>query len=257
MQLKFLTLNLWHGGLLMPKTLQFLVDQSADLMTFQEVNESKNVLLAPNFNTNAQLQLKFPAYNLAYDPALTVHYLKEDIRTERGNTTLSRYPIHRHELIYFNSQYARLDNPLPGVKPDYRVYPKYMQKSWLAIDEGKELLVINLHGVWDFHGYDTPERLAMSQTILEHADKAKYVIIAGDSNTRYQTKTIGDLLVNYPSVISKIPQTTFNMLRKTDVGYASSPVDILLASRNIRVISSQIAQVDISDHLPIIATLEL
>ncbi|MFH2019644.1 MAG: endonuclease/exonuclease/phosphatase family protein, partial [bacterium] len=229
---KFLTLNVCHGGILMDQMLEFLTHEQADIMVFQEVNKSENSTAPINFHTNENLQKHFPSHNLVFDSGLKLNYLKDNILTEQGNTTLSRFPIIRHKLVYFNSHYSEFDSPLPGEKPDYRSYPKYMQKSWLNLG-GRELLVINLHGAWDYHGNDTPERLSMTKTILAHAKESEYVIIAGDSNARYQTNTIQMLMSHYPSVLPFTPISTFNMRRKTDPGYAEAAVDILLTSPNL------------------------
>lgn len=253
---KFLTLNVCHGGILMDNMLEFLAQEQADIMVFQEVNESDNQAAPINFHTNVPLQKCFPSHNLVFDKGLELNYIKDNVLTKQGNTTLSLFPVIRHELIYFNSSFAQFDSPLPGDKPDYRLYPKYMQKSWLDL-EGRELLVINLHGAWDYHGNDTPERLMMTQTILSHAKESEYVIIAGDSNARYQTKTIQNLMSQYPSVLSSTPVSTFNMRRKSDPGYGQAAVDILLTSRSLHVVSSACPDVDVSDHFPLQAILKI
>lgn len=254
---KFLTLNLCHGGLLMDQLTEFLRVQVPDIMVFQEVNSARVSMAAPHFQSNSHLQRLFPSYFLAYDPGVAINYLKENLLVEQGNSTLSRYPIREHQLVYFASHYAQFDSPQPGEKPDYRIFPKFMQLSSLTLPNKKDLLVINLHGVWDFHGDDTPTRLAMTKTILDHAKSSKYVIIAGDSNARYQSQTIRQLMKSYPSVLTPAPVSTFNMTQKSDPGYAQAAVDILLTSPNIQVLESSLPQVDISDHYPIVATLSL
>lgn len=253
---KFLTLNVWHGGLLKDNLVKFLAHEQADIMVFQEVNESADRVAPSHFHTNEFLLKQFPDYNLAFDPGIKLHYLKEDVMTEQGNSTLSRFPIVRHELVFFDCEYGQFDSPLPGDWPDYSTYPKYMQKSWLKI-HNIELLAINLHGIWEYHGNDTLERMQMTQTILDHAKESEHVIIAGDSNARYQTSTIQTLMSSYPSVLSTAPVSTFNMLHKTDPGYGEAAVDILLTSRNLKVISSACPNVDVSDHYPIVVTLEI
>lgn len=257
MRIKFLTLNTWHGGMLMQPMLDFLAQQNADIMVFQEVNKTDNPTKT-NYDTNNLLHKNFPSYSLAFDAALKINYHEEGVIAEHGNTALSRFPITKHELVYFDNQYTTLNNPLPGENPDYRIFPKYMQKSWISISPKIKLLVINLHGVWDFHGNDTPERLKMKDAILQHAKGEEYVIIAGDSNVRWQTKTISELMNLYPSAITSIPTTTFNMLQKNySGGYATAAVDIILASPNIQVIEGRCHPVNISDHLPLTATVQL
>lgn len=239
----------------MQPMLNFLTRQNADIMVFQEVNKSNNSTKS-SYNTNDLLHKNFPSYSLAFDAALKINYHEEGVIAEQGNTTLSRFSITKHELVYFDSQYTTLNNPLPGKNPDYRIFPKYMQKSWINISPKIELLVINLHGVWDYHGDDNPERLKMKDTILQHVKDEEYVVIAGDSNVRWQTKTISELMNFYPSAITPIPATTFNMLQKNNPGYAAAAVDIILVSPNIKVIEGKCHSVNISDHLPLTAIIQ-
>jgi endonuclease/exonuclease/phosphatase family metal-dependent hydrolase len=59
------------------------------------------------------------------------------------------------------------------------------------------------------------------------------------------------------SVFGNNLKSTFNMRRKDNPGYATAAVDMLFVSPNIRIVNSECSDVDISDHLPVIATLEV
>lgn len=47
------------------------------------------------------------------------------------------------------------------------------------------------------------------------------------------------------------------MRRKSNPGYATSVVDMIFTSPDIRVVSKSCPDVDLSDHFPLIATLEI
>ncbi len=47
------------------------------------------------------------------------------------------------------------------------------------------------------------------------------------------------------------------MRRKKDPGYATSAVDVVYVSPEIKIISRDCPNVDISDHLPLVATLDI
>jgi endonuclease/exonuclease/phosphatase family metal-dependent hydrolase len=47
------------------------------------------------------------------------------------------------------------------------------------------------------------------------------------------------------------------MHRKDNPGYATAAVDMLFVSPGIKIIDRQCPDVDISDHLPVVATLEV
>lgn len=253
MQCKFLTLNIWHGGLLMDHLLPFLQNEQADIMCLQEVNDAGAKGSPAHFRSVETLKRYFPGYYFAFDSGMKVIY--KEGAAEHGLLTISRFPIKSHQLIYFTGSYTEIPNPLPGPAPDYRTYPAHMQKVEIELNE-KKLISMNIHGVWDFHGNDTPERLLMSQRMLKEGEGEEYVIIAGDSNVRWQTKTIDMIAQKYPSVFTTPLPSTFNMKHKQGGGYATAAVDILHASPNIKVLESACPQVDVSDHLPLTATLE-
>ncbi len=255
MRLKLLTLNILHGGVYLEKVLSFLSQADADIICLQEVNSGGELSAPKNLKTVEALVRDFPDHNIAFDPALTIVYKEGE--AQHGNCLLSKFPILSHEIIYFQSGYTQLKNPLPGPNPDYRIYPKHMQKSRLMVGN-KELFVFNLHGVWDFHGLDTPERLHMSRVILEKLEGLKYVILAGDSNVRPNTETIHILESRLHSVFGNTLTTTFNLAKKVNPAiYRDASVDVIFCSKNISVIDSQCPQVDVSDHLPLTATFEL
>jgi len=52
-------------------------------------------------------------------------------------------------------------------------------------------------------------------------------------------------------------KTSFNMRRKDNPGYATACVDMLFVSSDIKVMDKVCPDVDISDHLPLVATLRI
>ena len=51
--------------------------------------------------------------------------------------------------------------------------------------------------------------------------------------------------------------TSFNLRRKTGGGFKSSVVDFVFTSQDIEVIQKYVPEVDVSDHMPLIAIFEL
>jgi endonuclease/exonuclease/phosphatase family metal-dependent hydrolase len=58
------------------------------------------------------------------------------------------------------------------------------------------------------------------------------------------------------SVFGNSLTTTFNMRRKENPGYATAAVDLMYISNDLRVTGKDCPDVDISDHLPLVVTLE-
>jgi endonuclease/exonuclease/phosphatase (EEP) superfamily protein YafD len=97
----------------------------------------------------------------------------------------------------------------------------------------------------------------MSNVLIELVKNKERVILGGDTNAKPTNKSMINLENSLLSVFGNNLATTFNMSQKTDPGYATAAVDMLFISHEIKVISSECPQVNISDHLPLIATLEL
>ncbi len=51
--------------------------------------------------------------------------------------------------------------------------------------------------------------------------------------------------------------TTFNMKHKVDPGYATAAVDMFFASSDIKIVSKSCPDDDVSDHKPLVVTIEI
>lgn len=92
MLVKFVPLNMWHGGLLLDRLLQFLEEQNADVVMLQEVYNGADTDLPPQYRSLQVLneRLQYLYYDFVAD------YLELDRtggRAQRGNAILSRLPI--------------------------------------------------------------------------------------------------------------------------------------------------------------------
>jgi endonuclease/exonuclease/phosphatase family metal-dependent hydrolase len=124
--------------------------------------------------------------------------------------------------------------------------------------EEKQLHVCNMHGVWDLDGKrDTKERLRMSKLIVKEIKKKSPLVLMGDFNVQPHTKTI-DLVEEHVTNAFKGEMTTsFNMEHKKNPGYAAAVVDMFFASPDVKVISKSVPTDDVSDHLPLLVTIEI
>jgi endonuclease/exonuclease/phosphatase family metal-dependent hydrolase len=97
----------------------------------------------------------------------------------------------------------------------------------------------------------------MSVTISDAIADQSNVILAGDTNARPTNKAILEIEAHLKSVFGKELQTSFNMRRKDNPGYATSCVGMIFVSPNIKILEKPCPDIDISDHLPLIATLDV
>jgi endonuclease/exonuclease/phosphatase family metal-dependent hydrolase len=71
------------------------------------------------------------------------------------------------------------------------------------------------------------------------------------------TQVVKNIEQHLVSVFKDELTTTFNMKQKSNPGYATSVVDMMFVSADVKVADHECLQVDVSDHLPLIVTLDV
>ncbi|MBI3620307.1 hypothetical protein HY214_04160 [Candidatus Roizmanbacteria bacterium] len=97
----------------------------------------------------------------------------------------------------------------------------------------------------------------MSKVIIDEIKDKENIILAGDFNVKPKTKTITDIENYLVNVFKNELKSTFNMRQKTDPGYATAVVDMIFVSRNFKVAKHSCPDIDVSDHLPLVAELTI
>lgn len=255
MKLKFITINLWFGGLLMDDILNFLEQEDADIVVLQEVQQSNDPKLPSHYRTVETLQsrLQYPHENFA--PAIYDKYPWGNVLN--GNAVLSKFPITSSNISFFDQE-IDMEHPRNPFDPQfYPTSPRNLQHVVLDTPAGS-LNVFNLQGVWDLDGDSaSPLRQKMRDTILREIDGKTHVIVAGDTNAKYTNPVMRTVEEKLTNVFGDDLTTSFNMRRKDNPGYGTAVVDMIYINEEFSVVSKQCPDVDISDHLPLIATLEI
>jgi len=253
MQIKFVTLNLWHGGRLMDNILAFLKEQDADIVTLQEAYASTDTSLERQFRSQSVLQESLGYKYSDFAPAFLDRCVAPK-PIDSGNLILSRFPIIGSDATFLNEPYGEY---LAQTPEENSKLPRLLQHVQLNTPVG-EVNVFNLHGVWDLDGDNFGDRRRqMRDVILQETSGKQNVLLAGDSNARPTNQAMRDLESQLTNVFGVTLTSTFNMRHKTNPGYATSSVDILYISPSIQVLAQDCPSVDISDHLPLTATLEI
>lgn len=251
MKIKCVCLNLWHGHLL-PASLRFLKEQSADIVLLQEVNNSTDQAMSENYRSLSVLVngLGYPYQD--FSPAVINNY--EAGKVEEGNAILSRFPIIDHDVQLLSGAFKEVK---PYDRAEFPVWPRNLQHVVVNAD-GIELNLYNFQGVWDLDGdNDSPQRQQMVDILLKSTKDKANVILAGDTNAKPTNPAMRRLEAELKSVFGDELESTFNMRRKTNPGYATAAVDLMYISPDISVVEKSCPDVDISDHLPLVVTLEV
>ena len=255
MDIKVVSLNTWHGGRIFEPMVQFLRDQNADIILLQEVLNAGNAALEPRFNCFTELP-KLLGYQYAeYAPAFS--WTLPEGAIESGNAVLSKFPLKSFEPIFFNEPYREdyIDN-----EEGFKTCPRNLQHVEATTPAGP-VHVFNLQGVWDLDGDNVSEkRLNMSRIIIEQSKGLPHVVVAGDTNAKPTNKAMLAIEEHLVSVFKNDLKTSFNVRRKDLVkfpGYATATVDLMYVSHDVDVLARDCPDADVSDHLPLTATLRL
>jgi len=248
---KFLSLNLWHGRFI-ERCAEFLAEQDADIVILQEVHNGTGPELPSHLRSLEVLQqkLNYPFY----DHAAAVLFNDPQGKVSSGNAVLSKFKITRRDHQFMQE----------GFNDDYRdspqfwpVYPRVLQYVELETEAGP-VNVFNLHGVWDLDGDSYSERRrGMADKVIKAIAGKPNVLLGGDTNAKASNRAIKQIEEHVKSVFGESLQTTFNMRRKDNPGYASAAVDLLFVSPNIKILQKACVDADVSDHLPVMAELEI
>ena len=252
MTIKYVSLNMWVGGALMEPLIAFLRAHDPDIVALQEVYNSGDLAHEARYRSIQILQQQLPGLRTHhFAPAFLDN---RDIgNVAQGNAVFSRWPIVRGTTVFYDRPYDDhyIENP-----ENYPFTPRNLQHVTINAG-GVELNVFNTQGIWGHDGDDNQRRLKMADTILQATTGHSNVILSGDFNMADTTQSVGKLEQRFTSVFAGKLTTSFNMRRKSGGGFASSVVDMVFVDPGLRVVAAECPDVDISDHLPQVVTLEV
>lgn len=255
MSFKLITLNVWIGGVLFDRIVDFLRTEDADIILLQEVLQGDDASLPVQYRSFEALTQALDYPHSAFAPSMIDIFPWGDI--PNGNAILSRFPITHHVSTPFD---PTLDSSTPRSPFDpnaWPVTPRSLQHAVLASPDA-DLNIFNFQGIWDLDGDNvSPKRETMRDVILHAIEGKKHVIVAGDTNAKHTNPVMRALETPLLNVFGHSLTTSFNMRRKNNPGYATAVVDMIYASRDLRVSRRTCPDVDISDHLPLVAEFEI
>ncbi len=256
MTLKLVSLNIWNGGRIYQPMLDFLVKEQADIYFLQEVFQSEVKGLEPRFYSyqNIKDTLKLPYSHFA--PTF-LEDVEGQVRGEvvEGNAVFSRFPLEEVAVVFYDLPFQKR---VAGTR-DFENIPRNLQHLTAQVGQRK-LHLLNTHGIWGEDGLDNQRRIKMGQTIAEEVESHRPAVLAGDFNVTPKTQTIAQIEEKLTNVFEDEFDSTFNLQRKDlqkNPGYATAVVDMMFVSSDINLVEHYSPQVDISDHLPLVARLEI
>ncbi len=249
---KYLTLNIWFGGELWDQALAFLKKENPDILAIQEAYQKDDPSLPVNYRTVSELKKELDYKYVFFAPEFL--HKRKTVKVDMGNVIFSRFPIISKNVVFFNQPYGECDTEDSSIVP---FVPRNIQHAKIDLN-GVVLNIFNTHGIWGEEGSDNPNRLKMSQIIVDQIKGKENVILSGDFNVNQGTKSIKNIEKYLQNIFKDELKTSFNMKRKPKVsGYGEAVVDNIFITPDLRIIKHYCPNVDISDHFPLIATFEV
>lgn len=251
MSFKVISLNIWQGGMRFDKIVKFLKNEDADIVTLQEVFSGNRENLARRFKTVIEFKQFFKNYKFVFS-ADQFQVIGLD-KIDRGNLVFSKLKILSHKTYFYNAPYGEVNEK---TTKDFSNNPRNLQ--YVQIQQNESVInLYNTHGVWGFDNSDTNRRLHMAKFIIDKVKNKKNVILCGDFNVDWKSKTISIIEKRLINVFKNELKTSFNLTIKKRGKFKSSVVDMIFISKDFKVVNRNCPKIDISDHLPLIVKLKL
>lgn len=252
MKLKVVQVNIFKGMYLDALVL-FLKREAPDFVTMQEVTCG----VVSNHKDKSENIFEYIRQALGLNGVF-----HNDVRVVghpdvlHGNAVLSKYNILESDQIVLKVQ-----GPLtvyefndPGMFPEF---PRSIVDASVDLD-GKLIHVLSLHGAWTAPPADTLETLRQARLVASHLESLDGPFIMGaDMNTTPGMQVIRAIeeVAQNLMLDSGIKRTTHPKVHK--VAKKELLVDYIFASKEFKRLSIKASNVLVSDHLPVVAQLEI
>lgn len=267
MSIRLLSLNVALFETNNEKLSEFLLRQNPDIICLQEVADSSDPNVDPNFLSKdyidkATQRLKYsffgPTWEICNFHQKNFHQ-QENFSFEfggflkAGNYLKARFKILKKSNVFIQNKIIKFT--------DWSTWPKKQSKAVqvtdLQLPRSKNLRILNYHGIWTKEKIGNQNTLAACQKICRLAKEVDYpVIITGDFNLFPDTasmrvlKDFISLVDNYHIQTTRPKSNELNHLER-------NVVDYIFVSKGIKINSFRVLNSDVSDHLPLILDFDL
>ena len=254
-KIKFIQVNIFRGKYL-NDLIDFLKWEDPDFIAMQEVTTYGFNLSGDKTLDLFEFLKKRLAMTGAYNGDLK---LKSDSRSRFGNALLSKHEIIKTNTIALKNFRPVTLEELDGVNAA-EIRPLISRNLLSAVVkiEEKEINLMSWHGAWTAPPTDTFETMRQAKMVAEYIESLDSpFLLGGDLNNVPNSRTVGliNRVANNLMDFGKIKQTTHPKVHKiVPRGFL---VDYIFTSKHFTVEKLTVPEITVSDHLPIVAELEL
>lgn len=254
MKLKFIQVNIYKGKFL-DALVDFLKTEDADIIAMQEV-AAGDVSFFENRDLNLFEYLKEKlGMNGVFHSDIDISDSKNSLF---GNAVFSKFPILRTKIVTLASYRPfTLEEFQNNIGNIWASVPRHVLDATLDVD-GTKVHAMSAHGRRIAPPKDDEENLRQAGVIAEHLKslRGEPYILGGDFNMPLGSKTVDTISAVSNNLmeglgVSQTLNPRVHILK--DKGYL---VDLVFTSGQFKSLNVEVPQVDVSDHLPIVAELE-
>ena len=255
MLIKFIQVNMYKGKYL-DALVDFLKREKADIISMQEVTTLENNLYEDKSVNLFELLKQRLGYNGVFHADVV---LESNPDAFFGNAVFSKWPIEKSQVVL-------LKTFRPVTKNEYEknagnvwsLLARHMLDATIDLD-GFKIHAISVHGRRIAPPSDDPENVRQAQVMAYHLKSLgeQHYVLGGDFNMPPGTKTIGEISAVAKNLMDGLNiKQTLNP-RVHELGNKGYLVDFIFCSKGFKLLSLSVPELTVSDHLPVIAELEL
>src|SRR3989344_468874 len=251
-EMKFIQINIYKGKYL-DAFVDFLKQENPDIVAMQEVTSGD----VSYYHDKTVDVFEYVKAKTGFDGYFGSNLkFADSAESLLGNAVLTKLPITGSKVLSLKE----FRPVIPSELEDRSIFP-YLAR--LAVDamidvDGRTVHAISWHGAWTAPPQDTTETLRQAQLVADYLKKINEpFILGGDLNNIPESKTVGLIssVANNLMTGSQVEQTTHSKIHKiAPKGYL---VDYIFTSPHFKLKSLRVPEVLVSDHLPVVAEIEL
>lgn len=174
-------------------------------------------------------------------------------KAEQGTLLLSKYEIKEHTNDFYYREYRYEYDATNFRKEDWC---RSVQHAILKIN-GKELQIINVHGIWNEGKVGDERTIAQSEFILSKVRKDIPAIIVGDFNLLPETESITLLEKELTNLIKVYDISSTRPHFDDGLDKGNLVCDYIFVNNLVTVNHFEVIESKVSDHLPLLIDFEI
>ena len=241
--------------------IELIKDGNYDIVTLQEVMRKIEDSSFDRYNSSNIIKKNISYKNCFFGPLwIANRHEKNNTVTrdfgglvEQGNEILTNYPIIDAKNVFYYKNYA------PYIKTDnFRKgdHGRAFEEVILDIN-GKQLQIINIHGIWTADKLDDERTLKQLNILLSSIREDIPSIVVGDFNllpNSYSINTISKKMINLISKYNiKSTRPTFD----DGLDKGNLVCDYIFVNDKVKINNFKVLNSKASDHLPLILDFDI